>query len=153
MANGSTPLRRSAVGSTASRFLRDVQPARTSTEGHDRASVSRITLSPAAGSTNEGLLQHLNYNIKQDIQRCTGKQVKAFVYMAVYEDGDVMTHATDNVQQCTDNIFASNAKECLRTSLLQARSDREMHGTFSQPWLPTAVDFYLQRAKRFHAQI
>lgn len=50
--------------------------------------------------------------------------------MAVYEDGDVSTHATDNIQQCPDEIFASNAKESLRTSLLEAESDHEMHGMF-----------------------
>jgi hypothetical protein len=74
--------------------------------------------------------QHFNQNIKQNIQRCTGKPVKAFVCMAVYEDGDVSTHATDNIQQSPDDIFASNAKESLRTSLLEAEPDHEMHGMF-----------------------
>jgi hypothetical protein len=76
------------------------------------------------------LKQHLNHNIKQNIQRCTDKPVTAFVCMAVYEDGEVSTHATDNIQQSLDNIFASNAKESLRTSLLQAESDHEIHGMF-----------------------
>ena len=74
--------------------------------------------------------QHLNQNIKQDIQRCTDKSVTAFVCMAVHEDGEVSTHATDNIQQSPDDIFASNAKESLRTSLLEAGSDHEMHGMF-----------------------
>ena len=79
--------------------------------------------------------QYIDQNIKQDIQRPTtaGKKLKAFVYMAVYDDGDVMTHATDNIQQRTDDIFASNAKECLRTSLLQAKPGHGMHGKFSSP--------------------
>ena len=75
--------------------------------------------------------QHLNQNIKQDIQRCTDKPVTAFVCMAVYEDGEVSTHATDNIQQSLGDIFASTAKESLRTSLLQAEPDHEMHGKFS----------------------
>lgn len=74
--------------------------------------------------------QQLNQNIQQDIQRCTDKSVTAFVCMAVYEDGEVSTHATDNIQQSLDDIFASNAKESLRKSLVQAEPDREMHGVF-----------------------
>jgi hypothetical protein len=85
--------------------------------------------------------QHLIRNIKQDAQhRRAGKQVKAVVYMAVYEDGDVMTHATDNVQQCTGDIFAGNAKECLRTSALQAKPNHGVHGMFLSPRKPTTAD-------------
>jgi hypothetical protein len=70
--------------------------------------------------------------------------------MAVYEDGDVMTHATDNIQQCTEDIFATNAKECLRTSVLQVRSD---HGMFLSSRLTTTADSLLQREKQFHSQL
>lgn len=85
--------------------------------------------------------QHLEQDIKQDIQRSTGKQVTAFAYLVVYEDGDVSTHATDNIQQCTDDIFAINAKESLRTSVLQAKPNREMHGMFPSLLLPVTAKF------------
>jgi len=92
--------------------------------------------------------QHLIRNIKQDAQhRGAGKQVKAVVYMAVYEDGDVMTHATYNAQQCTDDIFVGNAKECLRTSVLQARPNHGVHGMFRSPRFPTTTDPMFQREK------
>jgi len=84
--------------------------------------------------------QHLDQSIKQNIQRSTGKEPTAVVVMAIYPDGDVSTHTTDNIPQCPDDIFASNAKESLRTSLLQAESDHEMHGMFSPPCLPTITN-------------
>lgn len=63
--------------------------------------------------------------------------------MTVYEDGDVSTHSTDNIQQSPDNIFAVNAKESLRTSLLKVEPASEMHGMFLSPNLPATADSYL----------
>jgi ABC-type branched-subunit amino acid transport system substrate-binding protein len=97
--------------------------------------------------------QHLAQDIKQNIQRSTGKRVEALVCMTVYEDGDVSTHATDNIQQCTDGIFAVNAKESLRTSVLQTESDRGLRGMFPPPLLPTTADLYPQQATSFHSEL
>jgi hypothetical protein len=44
--------------------------------------------------------------------------------MALYDDGDISTHTTDQVSRCTNAIFTSDAEERLRVahkeSMLQA---------------------------------
>jgi hypothetical protein len=66
--------------------------------------------------------------------------------MALDEDGNVMTHTTDDVQQC-DGIFASDAEECLRiahkTSVLQATSDHDPRGMHIALEPPTSAKHIL----------
>jgi hypothetical protein len=95
--------------------------------------------------------QHIAQDIKQNIQRSTGKRVEALVCMTVYEDGDVSTHATDNIQQCTDGIFAVNAKESLRISVLQTGPGRDLRGMFPSPLLSITANFDFQRATQSHS--
>jgi hypothetical protein len=78
--------------------------------------------------------QNLDHSIKQAIQLHSGKQVKALVVMALDEDGNVVTHTTNHVQQGTDGIFARDAEQCLRiahkTTVSQTRPNRDIPGMF-----------------------
>jgi hypothetical protein len=78
--------------------------------------------------------QHLDLSIKQAIQRRGGKQVQAYVVMALHDDGDISTHTTDQVSRCTKNIFTSDAEERLRIahneSMLRARTGEGYLGMF-----------------------
>jgi hypothetical protein len=84
--------------------------------------------------TDTNIHQHLGLSIKQAIQRRGGKQVQAYVVMALHDDGDVTTHTTDQVSRCTSDIFASDAEERLRIahkeSMLRARTGEGHLGTF-----------------------
>ena len=84
--------------------------------------------------TDINVHQHLGLSIKQAIQRRGGKQVQAYVVMALHDDGDVTTHTTDQVSRCTGDIFASDAEERLRIahkeSMLRARTGEGYLGTF-----------------------
>jgi hypothetical protein len=84
--------------------------------------------------TDTNVYQHLGLSIKQAIQRRGGKQVQAYVVMALHDDGDVTTHTTDQVSRCTGDIFASDAEERLRIahkeSMLRARTGEGYLGTF-----------------------
>jgi hypothetical protein len=55
--------------------------------------------------------------------------------MALYDDGDISTHTTDQVSRCTDAIFTSDAEERLRVahkeSMLQALTGEGYLGTVS----------------------
>lgn len=81
--------------------------------------------------------QHLDRNIEQAIQLRSGRPVKAFVVLALHDNGEIVTHTTDHVQQCTDGIFADDAKERLRIahekSMLRASHDRGSNGMFMAP--------------------
>ena len=96
--------------------------------------------------------QHLAQDIKQNIQRSTGKRVEALVCMTVYEDGDVSAHSTDNIQQSPDDIFVSNAKESLRTSLLEVEPNHEMHSMSPLPDQTTTTDSHSQGAAQSHSE-
>jgi hypothetical protein len=78
--------------------------------------------------------QRLNLSIKQAIQRRGGKQVQAYVVMALHDDGDISTHTTDQVSRFTNDIFARDAEERLRIahkeSMLQARTGEGYLGMF-----------------------
>jgi hypothetical protein len=78
--------------------------------------------------------QRLDLSIKQAIQRRGGKQVQAYVVMALHDDGDISTHTTDQVSRFTNDIFANGAEERLRIahkeSMLQARTGEGYLGMF-----------------------
>lgn len=88
------------------------QSAKTLTSSHDAVCVNHSTR-PHFLADNGGK-ESLDRNIKQAIQRRDGRPVKAFVVMALHDDGEIVTHTTGHVKQCTAGIFASDAKERLR---------------------------------------
>jgi hypothetical protein len=95
----------------------------------------RSSIPPEGKSqTDIGVHQNLGLSIKQAIQRRGGKQVQAYVVMALHDDGDVTTHTTDQVSRCTSDIFAIDAEERLRIahreSMLKARTGQGYLGTF-----------------------
>lgn len=90
--------------------------------------------------------RNLNRTIKQAFQLHSGKEVTAFVVMALDKDGNIVKHTTNDVQQCTDGIFASDAEECLRvahkTSVLQARCDHDLKGMPPPPKSSTLANIF-----------
>lgn len=118
------------LGSTGSSD--DVQSSKTLTSSHEIVCIYRV-ITPKVVFTDTGAQQHLDRNIKQAIQLRSGRPVKAFVVLALQDNGEIVTHTTDHVQQCTEGIFTSDAKERLRIaherSTLRANHDRGSHCT------------------------
>jgi hypothetical protein len=123
----------SSAGFYSKKSSCSAQPAKVSTDGHDNVRIIRPTLlQPSLADNN--VQQNLDHSIKQAFQLHSGKQFKAFVVMALDEDGNVVTHTTNHIQQGTDGIFARDAEECLRiahkSSISQARPTRDVNGMF-----------------------
>ncbi|KAM0714364.1 hypothetical protein Q7P37_010151 [Cladosporium fusiforme] len=85
---------------------------------------SRSTESNTDGAGN----QNLGRSINQALQLPGGKKVKAFVLMALHDDGGISTHKSNHVEQCTDQLFRSDAEDVLRLahrqSMLSASSEQ-----------------------------
>lgn len=79
-----------------------------------------------------GAKRNLGQSINQALRLPGGKKVKAFVLMALHDDGDISTHTTNHVQQCTDQLFTSEAEDVLRhahrKSMLEAASEQHSQG-------------------------